>query len=226
MADLGVNIWQPAFKQINQIAVTGFFTVGDNPQGAFRRANYTLGDDVHVLIGSHSLNLRLPWRRCQRSMSIISFNSRDLFTFNANITNNAIASFLLGYVQNFSQASGQFLNLRGHFYGFYGQDSWKMTRRFTLDYGLRYEPFLPMARKGRAAWEASSRHLYAAGTHSTVYPLAPAGLQFAGDPGFNPNGVAEHLFPLHAANRICVGCLWDWQDEFARRRRQLSTTAA
>jgi hypothetical protein len=30
---------------------------------------------------------------------------------------------------------------------------------------------------------------YAAGTHSTLYPLAPAGLKFAGDPNFNPNGV-------------------------------------
>ena len=46
--DLGVNIWQPAFKQINQIAVTNFFTIGGNPQADFARANYTLANDLHV----------------------------------------------------------------------------------------------------------------------------------------------------------------------------------
>ena len=37
VADLGVNIWQPAFKQINQIpGCTNYFNVGDNPQAFFR----------------------------------------------------------------------------------------------------------------------------------------------------------------------------------------------
>ena len=71
------------------------------------------------------------------------FQQPGLFTFNANVTNNAVASFLLGYVQNFAQASGQFLDLRGKFFGFYAQDSWKVTRRLTLGYGVRYEPFIP-----------------------------------------------------------------------------------
>lgn len=203
VADLGVNIWQPAFKQINQIAVSGFFTLGDNPQGAFRRANYTLGDDVHVLLGSHSLTFGFHGENAKVDVNNL-FQQPGLFTFNANVTNNAIASFLLGYVQNFSQASGQFLNLRGHFFGFYGQDSWKMTRRFTLNYGVRYEPFLPWHEKaGRMGSFFPS--LYAAGTHSTVYPLAPGGLQFAGDTGFNPNGVPNiytHFMPR-------VGFAWD-----------------
>jgi Carboxypeptidase regulatory-like domain len=203
VADLGVNIWQPAFKQINQIAVSGFFTIGDNPQGAFRRANYTLGDDVHVLVGSHSLTFGLHGENAKVDVNNL-FQQPGLFTFNANITNNAIASFLTGYLQNFAQASGQFLNLRGHFWGFYGQDSWKMTRRVTLNYGVRYEPFLPWHEKaGRMG--SFFPALYAAGTHSTVYPLAPAGLAFAGDKGFNPNGVANiytHFMPR-------LGFAWD-----------------
>jgi hypothetical protein len=56
VADLGVDIWQPAFKQINSIAATGYFSIGDNPQGLFRRANYTLTDDVHILHGKHNLS--------------------------------------------------------------------------------------------------------------------------------------------------------------------------
>jgi hypothetical protein len=48
-------------------------------------------------------------------------------------------------------------------------------------------------------------NLYASNTHSTVYPLAPAGLQFAGDAGFNPNGVPNiysHFMPR-------MGFAWD-----------------
>src|SRR6202012_3594148 len=40
VADLGVNIWQPDFKQINQIQVSPGFTIGGNPQAFFGRANY------------------------------------------------------------------------------------------------------------------------------------------------------------------------------------------
>jgi hypothetical protein len=34
--------------------------------------------------------------------------------------------------------------------------------------------------------------LWASDTHSTKFPLAPAGMEFAGDPGFNPRGVASN----------------------------------
>jgi Carboxypeptidase regulatory-like domain len=201
--DLGVNIWQPAFKQINQIAVSGFFTLGGNPQADFARANYTLGDDLHWQLGNHSVSLGFHGEIAKVDVNNL-FQQPGLFTFNANVTNNAIASFLLGYVANFSQASGQFLDLRGKFFGFYGQDTWKLTRRLTLNYGLRYEPFIPWhENQGRMGSFFPS--LYAAGTHSTIYPLAPAGLQFVGDKGFNPNGIPNiysHFMPR-------VGFAWD-----------------
>ena len=201
--DLGVNIWQPAFKQINQIAVSGFFTLGGNPQADFARANYTLGDDLHWQKGNHSLTFGFHGEVAKVDVNNL-FQQPGLFTFNANVTNNAIASFLLGYVQNFAQASGQFLDLRGKFTGFYGQDSWKLSRRFTLNYGVRYEPFIPWHEvQGRMG--SFFPNLYASNTHSTVYPLAPAGLQFAGDAGFNPNGVPNvytHFMPR-------IGFAWD-----------------
>jgi hypothetical protein len=203
VADLGVNIWQPAFKQINQITVSNFFTLGGNPQASFVRANYTLNDDVHVQLGNHNLTFGGHIEQSKVDVNNL-FQQPGLFTFNANVTNNAIASFLTGYVQNFAQASGQFLDLRAHFPGFYGQDSWKLSRTLTLNFGLRYEPFIPWHEKeGRMG--SFFPALYAAGTHSTVYPLAPAGLQFAGDPGFNPNGIPNiytHFMPR-------LGFAWD-----------------
>ena len=196
VADLGVNIWQPAYKQINQIAVTGFFTIGGNPQADFARANYTLVDDLHIQLGNHSISAGFHGEQSKVDVNNL-FQQPGLFTFNANVTNNAAASFLLGYVQNFAQASGQFLDLRGHFFGGYAQDVWKASRKLTVNYGVRYEPFIPWhERQGRMG--SFSPSAYASGTHSTLYPLAPSGLKFAGDPGFNPNGVPNiytHFMP-------------------------------
>src|SRR5215469_2654166 len=203
MNDLGVNIWQPAFKQINSIAVSGDFTIGDNPQAFFRRTNYTLGDDVHIQLGRHNLAFGVHAEDSKVDVDN-QFRQPGSFSFNANNTHDAMASFLFGYQNEFQQASGQFLNLRGHFYGFYGQDSWKMRRNFTLNYGLRYEPFIPWHEKeGRMG--GFNPTLYASNTHSKMFPLAPAGLQFAGDPGFNSDGV-PHIY-THFMPR--VGFAWD-----------------
>ncbi len=202
MADLGVNIWQPAFKQINQIQAAGYFSIGDNPQAFFRRANYTLSDDMHWLKGRHDISFGYHGEVSKVDVDNL-FRQPGNFTFNSNNTGDAIASFLFGYVFEFSQASGQFFNGRGKFQGAYIQDSWKLPH-VTLDLGVRYEPFMPWREiKGRMG--SFFPDLWSAGKHSSVYPLAPAGLQFAGDQGFNRNGVAssyDHFMPR-------VGFAWD-----------------
>ncbi|HEV2484616.1 MAG TPA: carboxypeptidase regulatory-like domain-containing protein [Terracidiphilus sp.] len=203
VADLGVNIWQPAFKQINQIQATGYFNIGDNPQGFFRRANYTLTDDVHILLGRHNIAFGYHGEIGKVDVDNL-FRQPGNFTFNANNTGDALASFLFGYVYEFSQASGQFFNARGKFNGAYAQDSWKLSNRLTLNYGVRYEPFVPW-RESQGRMGSFFPKLWAAGTHSSVYPLAPAGLQFAGDTGFNRNGVESsfhHFMPR-------LGFAWD-----------------
>ena len=198
-ADLGVNVWQPAYKQINQIQVqpaSSYFNIGDNPQAFFRRANYTLRDDIHFLRGRHNFDLGYHGEISKIDINNL-FQQPGQFNFNANISGDAMASFLFGYLFQFNQASGQFFNARGKFHGAYIQDSWKMTRKLTLNYGVRWEPFLPWHEKlGRMG--SFFPALQAAGKHSTMYPNAPAGLLFAGDPGFNSNGVESaynHFMP-------------------------------
>jgi hypothetical protein len=203
-ADLGVNIWQPAFKQINQIEVAGgYFNIGGNPQAFFSRANYTLTDDMHFLLGRHNIDFGYHGELSKVDVNNL-FEQPGQFTFNANNTGDAMASFLFGYLGQFVQASGQFFNPRGKFQGAYAQDSWKFTRNLTLDYGVRYEPFMPWHEiQGRMG--SFFPTLWASGTHSVKYPLAPAGMLFAGDQGFNPNGVASaynHFMPR-------LGFAWD-----------------
>ena len=49
------------------------------------------------------------------------------------------ASFLLGLVDNYQVDAPAVARLGKHQLGFYAQDSWKITRKITLDYGLRYD---------------------------------------------------------------------------------------
>lgn len=203
VGDLGVNIFQPAFKQINSIATTGYFTIGGNPQAFFQRANYTLADDVHVELGQHNIAFGFHGETSKIDINNL-YRQPGTFTFNANNVNDPIASFLFGYVYEFQQASGQFFNGRNNFYGTYLQDSWKINRRFTANYGLRYEPFTPW-RESQGRMGSFFPALWAAGTHSVIYPLAPAGLLFAGDKGFNPNGIDVEL--KHFMPRL--GFAWD-----------------
>ena len=196
VADLGVNIWQPGFKQINQFQVSGFFNIGDNPQAFFRRANYTLTDDIHFLLGRHNVDMGYHGEVSKVDVNNL-FQQPGQFTFNSNVSNDAIASFEFGYLFQFNQASGQFFNPRGKFQGGYVQDSWKVNNKMTLTYGIRYEPFMPWHEiQGRMG--SFFPALQASNTHSTKYPNAPGGMLFAGDQGFNSNGVASafnHFMP-------------------------------
>jgi hypothetical protein len=200
VADLGVNIWQPAFKQINQIYVEGgFFEISVNPQAFFRRDNYTLTDDIHFLMGRHNIDAGFHGEVSKVDVNNL-FEQPGQFNFAsaANAANgDTMADFLFGSLYQMNQASGQFFNPRGKFIGAYVQDSWKATRNLTVDYGIRYEPFKPWHElQGRMG--SFSPTLWASNTHSTLYPKAPAGMQFAGDPGFNPNGVNSaynHFMP-------------------------------
>jgi hypothetical protein len=187
VADFGVNIYQPPNKAIVGIAATGFFSLGDNAHAVFQRNNYTLVDDLHWVKGNHNLAFGVHAEVSKVDINS-EFNQPGSFAFNSNNTNYALASYLLGYLFTFQQGAGQYFNDRGQFYGFYAQDSWKATRRLTLTYGLRYEPFIPWKELENRV-ELFSPDAYAAGRTSTVYTNAPAGLLFPGDQGVPERGV-------------------------------------
>jgi hypothetical protein len=103
----------------------------------------------------------------------------------SNETGLAFADFLLGAPDTFSQASPQILDSRSHFAGAYVQDSWRATPNLTLNYGLRYEISTP--------WYDTQNKLetIVPGQQSIVFPGAPIGWVFPGDPG-----VSRTLAPI------------------------------
>ncbi|MDR3792991.1 MAG: carboxypeptidase regulatory-like domain-containing protein [Terracidiphilus sp.] len=189
MNTLGVNVWQPTYHSIQSISVSGNFSIGQNPHAIFKRSNVTLAEDVHWVKNTH--NISFGFHGEMSRLEVINENGQPgSYGFNSTTTNNAMASFFLGYMSSFSQASGSFQNTKGKFLGTYVQDSWKPSHRLTLDYGVRWEPFIPQAAAGRiGAFNAAA---YAAGTHSSKYPNAPAGLLFAGDQGVVQDGLVAN----------------------------------
>jgi hypothetical protein len=65
---------------------------------------------------------------------------QNLQPFNIpNPTGFSYASFMLGLVDDIQISPNTQTKTGTHSLGFYAQDSWKGTKRFTLDYGLRYD---------------------------------------------------------------------------------------
>lgn len=74
------------------------------------------------------------------SFSSISTPLADAVTGALQGTQNPTANFMMGIASNYNEQSSLPLNDQAYkTFAFYGQDSWKLTRRFTLDYGVRFE---------------------------------------------------------------------------------------
>jgi hypothetical protein len=121
-------------------------------------------------------------------------------TFQGTRTGNAIADFMVGAFENSTIEFG----IADHSpstvkHQMFVEDSYKVHPRLTLDYGLRYEPFIPFDQKG-------GRHTsWSPGVQSTVVPDAPKGILFPGDPGL-PERLTYNDLNNFAPR---VGAAWD-----------------
>lgn len=189
ITDYGVqNLWQPPQNNLlNQISVSGYFSISGSPYADFARNNYTFNDDIHWVKGNHNFGFGGHIELSKYDLTSLG-NTNGRFGFNGTNTNNALASFQIGYMNSFSQGAAEFVANRNHFPGLYAQDSWKVTRRFTLNYGVRWETFSPWTNKlnQQIAFNPAN---YAAGIVSQTAKTLPAGLLVSGDPGLAPQGV-------------------------------------
>jgi outer membrane receptor protein involved in Fe transport len=109
-------------------------------------------------------------------------------------------------VSNFFQGKPNIWDAEQTFFALYAADTWKTTPKLTLNYGIRWEPYLPQSIPSGAIYTFDYNR-FKQGLKTTVYKNAPArfGLsrRFRIPPGLN--GV--HNQWAHFAPRL--GLAWD-----------------
>ena len=184
------------------IMTQGYSNVGDpiiNPRDTVQN-DYAFSTNVSHTQGKHVTSYGGQFRRTLINGYQANFAS-GTFSFTVQgYTNNALANFLLGKPDIFTQAGGDFTrDLRGWELGAYAQDEYRVSQRLTLNYGVRYEittPFKDIHNRLMA---------FTPGVQSTVHPNAPMGLLFPGDPG-----IADTIAPVFTKDFMPrVGFAWD-----------------
>lgn len=153
-----------------------------------RYNSYQLADSFSKMVGRHTFKFGGDFRKLQIVPNDTAHNSGD-FGFNGMETGNDFADFLLGAPDSFVQTTPYLLDDRSTYIGLYGQDSYKVRTDLTLNLGLRWEVSTPWTdTKGRV-------ETFIPGEESKLYPDAPEGWVFPGDPNVPPG-----MYPTNDKN--------------------------
>ncbi len=161
------------------IQVAGYASVGDpitGPRNTYQNT-FDFSGSLSWIRGRHEMKFGGGFRRDQIN-ALFGIASNGFFVFSTFPFSDAFASFLEGQPVFFLQGGGNpNRHIRGKALNLYGQDTYKISSRLTANFGLRYELPLPNT-------EAHNlQNLWVPGAQSKVFPTAPAGLLYPGDPG-------------------------------------------
>jgi len=174
---------------------------------------FQLANDFTVIKGKHQFAFGGSWIR-QVQYVFGPLNGDGVIGFTGSQTGNGttnglgMADFLLGRTNSFQQGGVQYAYERYHSLGLYAQDNWKLTSHLTLNYGLRWEPYIGGSMPLGYVMHFD-RTLFDQNVHSSVFPGAPAGVLFPGDKGFDTNGRPSNTKLNDFAPRL--GVVWDPQ---------------
>ncbi|HWB97426.1 MAG TPA: TonB-dependent receptor, partial [Bryobacteraceae bacterium] len=182
--------------------VSGYSPIGGAQSGPRTSAQntYEAADSLSWSRGAHSLKFGVGFRRNQINLFQATVPNGLLIFTPASPTNDAFANLLLGAPQIFYQGIGDFnRGLRNWNTTAYVQDEWRLGRKVTLNYGVRWEAVNPNT-------EIRNRlNGFVPGARSTVRPDAPAGVVFPGDEGVG-KGIAQNDYKAFMPR---VGLAWD-----------------
>ena len=145
----------PAFWGIPIISINGYTGFGEPNTVYLTHNNIWEGHDtLSWTLGKHFLKLGAVYQPIHYNQSGNQF-ARGSFSNDgsatgdpqvAGSTGNSVADFLLGYV-SFAQSGIQpaAAELHGTYYAGFIADTWHISSKLTLDYGLRYEYLTPLA---------------------------------------------------------------------------------
>lgn len=173
-------------------------------------------------LNNHSIKWGADLRRAQQQRIPSDSHRSGEITFNDSTTGNdlidtaasgaastgaALASFLTGQPSSFSRyftGAGYYPGLRQTRLFFFGQDSWRVTPKLTVDYGLRWEDYLPQTAAkpgGAGSFDPTTGEVLAAGVGSVPSNMGVK----AYDLGFEPRIGIAYQFMEKTVVRTGVG---------------------
>jgi hypothetical protein len=205
---LGADI-TPISGDVISTNVTSAFAIGGpgaSPGQSHNGPLWSVYDDVNWVKGSHQVGFGGSiYRQMLNYWS--GTNGVGSATFDGSASGVPVVDFMLGRVGAFSHGTNYGFYSRQYYGALYIQDSWKITRRLTANYGVRWEPYTAVYQK----YDHQDLHfdpaLFTQNVRSTFYKNAPAGLVFSGDPQYT----CGNSFNCPKWNKFFprVGLAWD-----------------
>jgi Carboxypeptidase regulatory-like domain/TonB dependent receptor len=167
---------KPATEGIENLAFNDFTTGVDTTALVQTENIYEAMDAFSRIVGKHGLKFGGELHKDQiNTHPDVVFNGS--FGFNGSETGVDFADFLLGVASSYTQGQAESFYNRNLYMAAFAQDSWKATDRLTVNYGIRWDRIRPWLEK------YNQLQTLVRGEQSQVFPGAPQGLVFPGDPG-------------------------------------------
>ena len=149
---------------------------------------YAWNDIFSKIIGTHTLKAGFVGSYEQVNVHP-NPEANGGFAFAGQETGNQFADFFVGVDSLYNQASSEAYYLRHHYAGGFVQDSWRVSKSLTFNYGVRWD--------WMAFWSEKYRQIptFIPGEQSQVFAQAFPSLVYVGD-----KGVPSTLVP--SSNRL------------------------
>ena len=192
-----------------EITVTGDFTLDSAmaTPGNANAADFQETGDITMTHGAHQIGFGANLIHAHLNY-LTGTDFPGLFTFNSTNTGLAPGGFHAGRLFRWTQSQLAPLYISQYNFAMYVQDTWKVNSHLTVIAGLRWEPYLsPYTKYVQSG--VFTNQWFTEGLHSTVYPNAPAGMLFSGDPGVSLGTSIDKDSWMHFGPRL--GLAWDTQ---------------
>lgn len=183
-SQLGIGITPDNPTGPPRLSFDNGLVIGFSPQGPTRLIDnsFNFTDTFSLLRGKHSFKFGGSYSPYQNN-TVFDFFVNGEFEFSGSAaaggigSGNSFADFLLGQPDEFLQFGEAPSTIRTKSYYGFAQDEYRVRKNLTLTLGVRYEYSQP---KIDTLGRSFSLKL---GQRSQVFPNAPVGLLFPGDPG-------------------------------------------
>ena len=166
----------PKGQSVENLNFNGYSTGAAANQLIQANNTYEVADTFSKVLGSHTIKFGGEGHADQvNAHPIAQFNGS--FVFSGTETGVDFADFLIGVPSQYNQSQLNPFYARNKYVGLFAQDSWRTRPGLTLNYGLRWDRIAPWAEK------YNQISTFEAGAQSVVFPGAPAGILYPGDPG-------------------------------------------